>query len=422
MPIAAVGIARIAARAAIQVAAGPRADAPFDLLVVVPARNEAAVVGDVIADLGAQDVLPGARGVAVVIVDDASRDDTAAVAATAIAAAGLDDRARLLRRPIATTKGAAVQAGIDAAIAAGSVSPSRSTLVIVLDADAQVAPDFLRRASSIGRLGPATARRRMMKPPAGSSVVARWLAEVQEAEQAIDASVQAARWAIGGASELRGDGVILPLEELRVVGGFPTEALCEDLELSTALYLDAGRATRPALDLWVWEQPVITVGALARQRLRWAEGAIRRDLGRVLPRLLDARIPLGRRLEPAFYAAQTLLGQLVLGLALGAATRRARSAVAAAVGLPAAYAAGAVVLAISVTPGPWRFRRLRTAGSVVGFAVSWPVVTTLAWWRVAIRRRPSPFVRTEKIAGFEPPEVPRHDGGDGGDGVGPTAS
>src|SRR5205823_3764346 len=56
------------------------------------------------------------------------------------------------------------------------------------------------------------------------------------------------------------------------------EALTEDLDLSSRLAAATGIRVAWAIDAEVWEEPVDALAALWRQRVRWAEGAIRRVL------------------------------------------------------------------------------------------------------------------------------------------------
>jgi glycosyltransferase involved in cell wall biosynthesis len=91
--------------------------------VVIPARNEAASIGRVVS--GVRSVLPDAE---VVVVDDGSTDDTAALAT----AAG----ARVERRPTGLGNGAAIKAG--ARVAGGD-------LVVFMDADGQHDPAQIPR-------------------------------------------------------------------------------------------------------------------------------------------------------------------------------------------------------------------------------------------------------------------------------------
>ena len=88
-----------------------------DVWIVVPAYNEAAVIGEVIADL---------RSVFdhVVCVDDGSQDDTAAVALRA--------GAHVVRHPVNLGQGAAIQTGIEYAR-----SQPGAEVFVTFDADGQ---------------------------------------------------------------------------------------------------------------------------------------------------------------------------------------------------------------------------------------------------------------------------------------------
>jgi glycosyltransferase involved in cell wall biosynthesis len=96
---------------------------PFSLSIVIPAMNEGQTIGRVIRAVQAQ--CPGAE---IVVVDDASRDNTADEAE----AAG----ARVIRRPYNIGNGAGVKTGVRAA--SGDV-------VLVLDADGQHDPADIPR-------------------------------------------------------------------------------------------------------------------------------------------------------------------------------------------------------------------------------------------------------------------------------------
>jgi glycosyltransferase involved in cell wall biosynthesis len=94
---------------------------PFTVTVVIPAFNEAHGIGAVVRRV--RQALPEAE---ILVVDDASRDDTAAAAV----AAG----ARVERHPINRGNGAAVKTGIRRA--SGEV-------VLLMDADGQMDPRFI---------------------------------------------------------------------------------------------------------------------------------------------------------------------------------------------------------------------------------------------------------------------------------------
>ena len=118
----------------------PDGDSP-DIAAIIPARDEAACVGETVASLLRQ-AYPGAFHV--IVVDDQSRDATAAVARAAAAALGADGRLTVLSgRALPagwTGKLWAQQQGVDHA--AAMAPPPR--YLLFTDADIVYAPDVLR--------------------------------------------------------------------------------------------------------------------------------------------------------------------------------------------------------------------------------------------------------------------------------------
>lgn len=105
------------------------------IAVVMPLFNKQAYVGAAIASVAAQDCLPDA----VIVVDDASGDDSAATAAHALEThrpAWGATRTELLRHPVNRGPGAARNSGIERA---------DGDLLLCLDADDRLRPDALRR-------------------------------------------------------------------------------------------------------------------------------------------------------------------------------------------------------------------------------------------------------------------------------------
>ncbi len=104
----------------------PRAAAPqwpFSISIVVPAMNEGATIAQVLG--GVREYVPDAE---IIVVDDASRDNTA----DAAEAAG----ARVIRRPYNIGNGAGVKTGVRAAT---------GDVVVIIDADGQMDPADLPR-------------------------------------------------------------------------------------------------------------------------------------------------------------------------------------------------------------------------------------------------------------------------------------
>ena len=365
----------------------PLATRPVDglptITVVIAARDEAAVLPKLIADLGAQDHrdAAGAARFEVIVIDDQSRDGTAAAVEAAAAQAGLGSLVRVVRR-----EGPGLRDGKGAALAATGPDDYRGQVIVVLDADAHVEPDFLRRIGGYAArgVGALTARRRILR--AGESQ----LTGAQADEQAQDGELQRGRWASGGCSEFRGNGTIISRDLLAAVGGWPADALTDDLDLSTRLAAATGMTVAWALDVVVWEEPVRAWGDLWRQRLRWGEGAMRRFLEHGAGVMRSSRLSLWARLDFAAYGAQLVAPPLVLGAVVGAVATGASAMAAALVG---AYLAAGGVLAFDALRwessggrGVPILPRIARATRAALFSAFWLAVVPAALWRLATRR------------------------------------
>lgn len=360
------------------------------LHVLVPARDEASVVGELIGDLGRQDLVDrsGRPAFTLTVIDDRSTDGTGQVVASAIEAAGLATVATCRRRDGGLDgKGAAL-----ASVPLGDLVDD--AIVIVLDADARLAPDALTALVGVFESEPPgiTARRRMLAPVDGRR---GWLARWQDDEQTVDGAIHRGRLALGGTGEFRGDGMALRAGALRAIGGWDAGALTEDLEAGMRLVAATGAGIRWSPEVEVWEQPVLDIAGLVRQRLRWAEGAVRRDLRVTWPLVLARRVPIRLRVDLASYAAQTLVPWLALGLLWRSGRPAARHRL---VALGGAYMAGAMSIAATALG-----RLDRRVPAVIAIGAIWPLVLPIAWVRVALSRGPIRFTKTEHRAGFNPP-------------------
>jgi hypothetical protein len=298
-------------------AALENAERPPTFTVLVAARDEATVVARLARDVAAQDYRSdsGEPRFELIVVDDRSLDGSGDVVMAQAAAAGIGAVTRVIRRA-----GDDLPDGKGAALTAAQPGVCRGDVIAVLDADARIEPSFLRRAAGYFAAGaPAvTARRRIMDAGSG------WLAGAQADEQTLDGELNRGRWAMGGCSEFRGNGIMIRRDLLARVGGWRAEALTEDIDLSARVAAATGRNVAWAVDAEVWEEPVRSPRGLLRQRFRWAEGALRRafEHGPAIAR--SRELPMAAKLDFAAYVGQLAVPAVGIGATV-AATRGRRS-------------------------------------------------------------------------------------------------
>ncbi|HEX5466651.1 MAG TPA: glycosyltransferase family 2 protein [Candidatus Limnocylindrales bacterium] len=385
----------------------PGADLPTVSLVVA-GRDEAAVLPHLVRDVAAQDhrAADGSPRFELIVVDDRSTDGTAEAVWTAARGAGIEPLTRVLRRgPPAESGTEAIAAaglpdGKGAALTAAQPELCRGDIVSVLDADARIPPDYARRVASYVARGAeaVTARRRMVRDGGPGGALEGWLIQAQDDEQTADGEIQRGRWALGGLSEFRGNGISVRRDLLAQVGGWRAVALTEDLDLSSRLAARFGTNVAWAIDAVVWEEPVTALGPLWRQRRRWAEGIVRRQLELTPAVLASPRLSVFAKLDYLAYSAQTALPVSLAGAAIGGlAGGRRRPALV----LTACYLAAGTLLAFDAlrwttdldgAPLTARARAAR-AIAVTCFSGHWLAALPVGWLRVARGRGPMRYAK-----------------------------
>ncbi|MFF3073135.1 glycosyltransferase [Kitasatospora sp. NPDC057936] len=282
-------------------AAEPGDPAAFQWHLVIPCRDEEAVVSQTLAGLRAS--APEAH---LWVIDDDSEDATRELV---LAAAAHDDRVHLVqrRRPHARIgKGAALNAAYREISARLPEDTDRSRVVIgVVDADGQLGAGTLAQVCSDKALGrPDTgavqigvrmrnADDELPLPGRGrtANAFARALVRMQDVEfQANNAGMQLLRRRTGSVG-LGGNGQFVRLtaldsltaEEGRAGRPWPERALLEDYESGLDLRLAGWRLTH-VTEAQVSQEALVSPRRFLTQRTRWAQGNMQclRYTGRVL--------------------------------------------------------------------------------------------------------------------------------------------
>jgi 1,2-diacylglycerol 3-beta-glucosyltransferase len=374
-----------------------RADPKPSFSVVVGARDEAVAIPRLIADLAAQDYrdAEGAPRFEVVVVDDRSTDGTGDAARRAAREHGLADAVRVVER-----RGTGLADGKGAALTAAQPETCRGDLVVVLDADARLEPHFLRTAAGYFAAGAAgvTGRRRILDAGRG------WLERVQADEQTLDGEINRGRWALGGCSEFRGNGIMVRRDLLAEVGGWRASALTEDTDLSSRVAARTGSGVAWAIDAEVWEEPVVRPAALWSQRKRWAEGALRRFLEHGPALLRSPRVSPAAKLDFAVYGAQLAVPPFALGVIAGTAARGRKRRL---LVLAAGYFGASAILAWDALrwdegATPEAGERLRRTVGVSLFNGIWLAAVPRALLNIALSRGPVRYVKMVHEGSGEP--------------------
>jgi 1,2-diacylglycerol 3-beta-glucosyltransferase len=379
-------IVRAAGRPPIEPAPQDRvADAELPTMtVLVAARDEAAVIERLVEDVATQDhrTADGRPRFELIVIDDRSLDGTGQAALRAAARSGIGDVTRFVRRG-----GEDLPDGKGAALSAVQPEDCHGDVVTVLDADARIGPTYLRTLAGYVAAGAdaVTARRRVLDADVGG------LAGAQADEQTADGLIQRGRWGLGGCSEFRGNGITVRRSLLADVGGWHVDALTEDLDLSARIAAARGVTVAWALDAEAWEEPVGSPQQLWRQRVRWAEGALRRALEHGPSVVRSPHLSPLAKLDFVGYAGQLAFAPFAAGVLAGA-LRRGRPGPAVALFGSYALAAGALAWAslgwetdaagLALEPA----ERVRRAGRVTAFGAIWLAAVPAALWRLATRK------------------------------------
>lgn len=263
--------------------------------IFIPAKNESRVIEKTVRNFLQLDY----PNYSVWVIDDASDDSTPIIL-------------QRLKEEFSNFKYLSRSPGSFPGKSAGlndALPLSKAEVVVVFDADASVAPDFLKMTLPLlrpERVGAVQVQKKIYAHQTGM------LPNCQASEYALDTYFQVGRDRIGGAVELRGNGELIKREALVDVGGWNNKAITDDLDLTMRLLINKWDVRFDA-DTCVYEEAVTTLKGLMRQRRRWAEGSIRRYLEYIFPLNSPSRLSVVERLDLlAFFSEFAVPGLMLL--------------------------------------------------------------------------------------------------------------
>ncbi|AFZ18361.1 glycosyltransferase [Allocoleopsis franciscana] len=241
----------------------PRVEGDADLptvSILVPAKNESVVLPDVVHSLFHLNY-PSTH-LDIWIVDDGSTDETP----------------QILRKLQTEFPGLQVHQRESKGGKSGALNAvfpfTQGDIVLVCDADAQLPANFLRQTVPLFQkraIGAVQVRKAILNADTN------FLTRCQQMEMSCDVFLQTHRIAIGGMTELRGNGMLVRRELLEKCNGWSEDTVTDDLDLCFKLYL-TGTEIEFVIVPAIQEEGVTTWREFWHQHCRWAEGGYQRYL------------------------------------------------------------------------------------------------------------------------------------------------
>ena len=256
---------------------------------MIPAHNEEGVITNTVENILAIDY----PNFEVIVIDDRSTDNTASV---------IYDLSQKYEKVIAMVREKDAFPG-KSAVLNDAFKVAKGEAILVFDADATVEPDFLKKL--IPHLEPADVGAVQARKVIRNKDV-NFLTRCQNNEYTMDAQLQVGRDAIKGAVELRGNGELIKREALEDIGGWNNYTITDDLDMSTRLHIK-GWDVRFCVDACVYEEGIVYLFPLFRQRRRWLEGTIRRYLEYSIQAFLSKKMSLRARFDMAMYITEFIM-------------------------------------------------------------------------------------------------------------------
>lgn len=280
------------------------------LIILVPALNEALVIRQTITNFVAQTAsLPQVK---MVIIDDASSDQTAQVVNETLQQLACGSKVQLLQRYLPEAqqgKGEALNWAYQQLVEPLAPSLRKRVICGVLDADAYMDEVAYLRVMEHFAFDPELS---LLQTRVAMFKEQNWLQKLQDIEFVIINNwIQNIRNRLGNAAA-SGNGQFIRVSAVN--GYYPWgNALLEDFEFSTRFLLQA-KATHYASEIVVYQEALAQVRPFIRQRARWTQGGLDCLVGYWPKILLSKAIGTKAKMEMTFYLLLPFIS-LATGLA-----------------------------------------------------------------------------------------------------------
>ncbi len=262
---------------------------PF-VSIMIPAHNEESVISNTIETVLNLDY----PNFEIIAIDDRSTDNTASVLK--------DLEKKYPEKVIAFIRPKEAFPG-KSAVLNDALEFAKGEAILVFDADATMAPDFL--TNLVYELEPKDVGAVQARKVVRNKDI-NILTRCQNNEMTMDTYFQVSRDSVKGAVELRGNGELIKRTALEDIGGWNNYTITDDLDMSTRLHIK-GWDVRFCHETIVYEEGIMYLFPLYRQRRRWLEGTIRRYLEYFWDILTSKKMSMRVRVDMIAYISEFIM-------------------------------------------------------------------------------------------------------------------
>ena len=272
---------------------------PF-VSIMIPAHNEESVIATTVETVLKMDY----PNFEIIAIDDRSTDNTSSVLK--------DLEKKYPNKVIALVRPKDAFPG-KSAVLNDALKLAKGEAILVFDADATMEPDFL--TNLVYELEPkdvgAVQARKIVR-----NKDVNLLTRCQNNEMTMDTHLQVSRDSVKGAVELRGNGELIKRTALEDIGGWNNYTITDDLDMSTRLHIK-GWDVRFCANTAVYEEGIMYLFPLYKQRRRWLEGSIRRYLEYFWDILTSKKMSMRVRIDMIAYISEFIMpGWFIIEVAI----------------------------------------------------------------------------------------------------------